>query len=41
MAVIVWAGVGVAGVVGMFFILRHYRRQADDVEPPGIVPEEY
>jgi hypothetical protein len=41
MGVIVWGSLVVLGFVGMVFILRNYRRQAEDAEGPGIVPEDY
>lgn len=41
MNVIVWGSLAVVAVAGMVVILRNYRRQADDADPPGIVPEEY
>jgi hypothetical protein len=41
MGVIVWGSLVVLGLVGMVFILRNYRRQAEDAEGPGIVPEDY
>jgi hypothetical protein len=41
MSVIVWGSLVVLGLAGMVFILRNYRRQSEDAEPPGIVPEDY
>lgn len=41
MEIVIGLVLAIAGTVGMVFLLRHYRRQADWERGPGEVPEDY
>jgi len=41
MDIALYVVLAVVGIVGLFFVLRNYRRQRDWEEPHGKVPEDY